>query len=113
MSSSAPRPQALVVQVSSTSISPLAPRSTSTPPAGDWAANGIQTSWHFLRAASTSGRRTTWAKWGEPISSSPSATRTMLTGGLRPAARSACSAARKVASGPFWFTAPRPIITLP
>ena len=37
----------------------------------------------------------------------------MLTGGLRPAALSACSAARNVASGPFWLTAPRPIITLP
>ena len=72
MSSSAPRPQALVVQVSSTSIRPVAPRSTSTPPAGDWAAKGIHTSWHFLSAARTSGRRTTCGKCGEPISSSVS-----------------------------------------
>src|ERR1700738_5126876 len=37
----------------------------------------------------------------------------MLTGGLRPAALSACKAASQVASGPFWLTAPRPTKTLP
>ena len=67
----------------------------------------------FFSAASTSGRRTICGKCGEPISSSPSATKTKLTGSLRPAPRMACSAARNVASGPFWFTAPRPTTTLP
>ena len=66
-----------------------------------------------LRAAVTSGRCTTWRKCGEPISSSPSATRTRFTGTFLPAPRIACSAARKTASGPFWFTAPRPISTFP
>ena len=36
-----------------------------------------------------------------------------FTGSLRPAPRMACSAARNVASGPFWLTAPRPTTTLP
>ena len=86
----------------------------STPPVdGDCAAKGIHTSRQRFSSASVSGRRTTCGKWGEPISSSPSATSTMLTGDFPPAAFSACNAARKVASGPFWFTAPRPIITLP
>src|SRR6266851_513246 len=67
----------------------------------------------FESAAAISGRRTTCAKCTEPISSSPSPTSTRLTGGFRPAPRSAWSAARKVASGPFWFTAPRPTTTLP
>src|SRR5205809_7921332 len=52
-------------------------------------------------AAATSGRRTTCAKCGEPISSSPSATSTRFTGGFSPAPRMACSAARNAASGPF------------
>src|SRR5207302_2035730 len=64
-------------------------------------------------AAAISALRTTSAKCTDPISSSPSPTSTRLTGGLRPAPRSAWSAARKVASGPFWFTAPRPTTTLP
>ena len=51
--------------------------------------------------------------WGEPISSSPSATSTRLTGIVRPAARMAWRAARNADSGPFWLTAPRPIITVP
>ncbi len=67
----------------------------------------------LLSAASTSGRRTIWGKWGEPISSSPSATSTRFTGSLRPAPRMACRAARNAASGPFWFTAPRPTSTVP
>ena len=54
-----------------------------------------------------------WWKFGEAISSSPSATRTMLTGSLRPVALSAWSADRKAFSGPFWLTAPRPMIALP
>ena len=66
-----------------------------------------------LRAAATSGRRTTSAKWGEPISSSPSATRTRFTGSFRPAPRIAWSAARRADSGPFWLTAPRPTTTFP
>ena len=32
-----------------------------------------------------------------------------MTGSFRPAPRMAWSAARNAASGPFWFTAPRPI----
>ena len=36
-----------------------------------------------------------------------------ITGGFLPAPRMAWSAARKAASGPFWFTAPRPTITFP
>ena len=47
---------------------------------------------------------------GEPISSSPSATITRLTGIFFSAALIACNAARNAASGPFWFTAPRPMI---
>ena len=50
---------------------------------------------------------------GEPISSSPSATSTRFTGSFLPAPRIACSAASNAACGPFWLTAPRPIITLP
>ena len=73
----------------------------------------MKTSWHLDSAASTSGRCTIWAKCGDPISSSPSATSTIFTGGFRPAALSACNAARNVASGPFWLIAPRPIMTLP
>ena len=73
----------------------------------------MNTEWHRARAASTSGLRTTWWKWGEPISSSPSATRTMFTGSFWPAPLKACRAARKVASGPFWLVAPRPIRALP
>ena len=65
------------------------------------------------RAALTSGRRTTCGKCGEPISSSPSATSTRLTGSFWPAPRIAWSVARNAASGPFWLTAPRPTTTLP
>ena len=92
----------------------MAPRLTLTPPLlGLCQPAGITTPSHFLSAASTFGWVTIWRKFGLPISSSPSQTSTMLTGDFLPAARIACSAARKVASGPFWFTAPRPTITFP
>ena len=68
---------------------------------------------HPLSAVATSGFRTACRKWGEPISSSLSAIRTRFTGGFCPAPRIAWSAASMAASGPFWFTAPRPITTLP
>ena len=58
-------------------------------------------------------RLTSCGMCGEPISSSPSATNTRFTGIFFPAPRIACKAARNAASGPFWFTAPRPIITFP
>ena len=63
-----------------------------------------------LSAASTSGRRTICGKCGEPISSSPSATSTRLTGSF--ARRRGWRAAPRgtPTSGPFWLTAPRPII---
>ncbi len=82
-------------------------------PSGSCDAEGMKTPVQRARAAATSGRRTIWVMWGEPISSSPSATRTRFTGSFRPAPRIAWSAARKAASGPFWFTEPRPISTLP
>ena len=68
-----------------------------------------------LRAARPAPRArcTSWPMCGEPISSSPSATSTRLTGIFCSAPRIACSAARNAACGPFWLTAPRPTITLP
>ena len=67
----------------------------------------------FFSAAWMSGRSTSLPMFGEPISSSPSATSTRLTGIACFASRIACSAVRNAISGPFWLTAPRPIITLP
>ena len=64
-------------------------------------------------AACTLGERTNWLMCAEPISSSPSATSTRFTGsfvgGLERVQRGQEGRSR----GPFWFTAPRPIITLP
>ena len=57
--------------------------------------------------------RTISGMCGDPISSSPSATRTRFTGSFTPAPLNAWSAARNADSGPFWFTAPRPTRTLP
>src|SRR5437588_10611762 len=113
MSFLGPRPHRSPLETSSHSITPLAPSVMVTWPSDAWAAEGMKIPATRRRAAWTSGRRTICGKWGEPISSSPSATSTKLSGGFLPAARMACSAARKVASGPFWFTAPRPISTLP
>src|SRR5207244_3464471 len=79
-----------------------------TLPSGSCHAAGITTPTVFLSAAMTSGFVTTCLKCGEPISSSPSTTRTMFTGTFLPAPLIACSAARNAASGPFWLTAPRP-----
>src|SRR5437899_8581775 len=112
MSLRGPRPQRSPLATSSHSITPLAPRVMVTRPSDPCAADGMKIPSVRLRADCTSGRRTIWGKWGDPISSSPSATSTKLSGGLRPAPRMACSAARNVASGPFWFTAPRPTSTL-
>ncbi len=108
-----PRPQRSPLATSSHSITPLAPRLTVTTPSGPCAALGMKSPEHFPSALTTSGCRTISGKCGEPISSSPSATSTRFTGGLRPAPRYAWSAARRADSGPFWLTAPRPMTTLP
>ena len=92
---------------------PLAPSEISSVPSRPCPAEGMKIPEHLPSACSTSGERTTWAKCGEPISSSPSATSTRFTGSLRPAPWMACSAARNAPSGPFWFTAPRPTMHLP
>jgi hypothetical protein len=113
MSFFGPRPQSSPLEVSSHSMTPLAPSETVTAPSSPWEALGMKTPLHFESACATSGRRTICGKWGEPISSSPSATKTRFTGSFRPAPLYAWSAARKAASGPFWFTAPRPMTTLP
>src|SRR5690349_18106985 len=113
MSFLGPRPHRSPLDTSSHSITPLAPRVMVTRPSDACAAAGMKIPIVRRNAASTSGRCTIWGKCGEPISSSPSATSTKLSGGLRPAPRMAWSAARNVASGPFWFTAPRPMSTLP
>ena len=108
-----PRPHFSPLDTSSSSTTPLAPSDTVTVPSGSCDDAGMKTPVQRLKAAITSGRRTTCGKWGEPISSSPSATRIRLTGHFRPAPWMACRAARNAASGPFWFTAPRPTTTLP
>ena len=113
MSPFGPRPQCSPLEISWNSIGPLAPSEISTAPVSLWLASGMMTPSQPFRAATTSGVCTIWWKWGEAISSSPSATSTRLTGSLRPAALKACRAARKVDSGPFWLTAPRPVTTLP
>ena len=94
-------------------MTPLAPRLTVTTPLESCDADGMKMPVHLDNACATSARRTICAKCGEPISSSPSATRTRLTGGFTPAPRKAWSAARNADSGPFWLTAPRPITHLP
>ena len=85
-------------------MTPLAPRETVTTPSRPCDALGMKTPVVLASAACTiSGGRTICGKCGEPISSSPSATKTRLTGSFRPAPLKAWSAARKAASGPFWF----------
>jgi len=68
---------------------------------------------HLRSAASTSGVKTTWRKFGDAISSSPSATSTRFTGSFTPASLNACSAARHAISGPFEFVVPRPTMIFP
>src|SRR5215469_15804697 len=84
-----PRPQRSPLEVSSHSMTPFAPRNIDTPPSRPCEAKGMNTPLHFLSAAATSGLRTTCGKCGEPISSSPSATKTRLMGSFLPAPRMA------------------------
>ena len=70
-------------------------------PSGSWKADGMNTPIVRFSAARTSGCATTCRKCGDPISSSPSATSTRLTGIFFPAPWIAWSAARNAASGPF------------
>ena len=76
------------------------------------AGGGDEDARSLLGAARTSGVASACGKLGDPISSSPSATRTRLTGSLTPAVLNALTAVRKAISGPFWLTAPRPTIAL-
>src|SRR5713101_7237643 len=99
--------------INSSSMTPLAPSVRVTAPSSPCDAEGTKIPTQRPSAAWTSGRCTTCGKCGEPISSSPSATHTRFTGSFRPAPRMAWSAARNAASGPFWFTAPRPTTTFP
>ena len=108
-----PRPQALPSATSSSSTTPLAPRLTVTAPSASCSPIGMKTPMLFFSAAWMSGRSTSLPMLGEPISSSPSATSTRLTGIACFASRIACSAVRKAISGPFWLVAPRPTIALP
>ena len=108
-----PRPQRSPLETSSSSTTPLAPSVTVTSPSSPCEALGMKIPLQRFNAACTSGRRTICGKCGEPISSSPSATNTRFTGSFRPAPRMAWRAARNAASGPFWFTAPRPTRTFP
>src|SRR5438309_226944 len=85
MSFLGPRPQRSPLETSSHSITPLAPSVMVTWPSDAWAAEGMKIPATRRRAACTSGRRTIWGKWGDPISSSPSATSTKLSGGFLPA----------------------------
>ena len=87
MSLVGPRPHRSPLEVSSHSMTPLAPRLTVTTPSGPCAAEGMKMPEHRARAAATSGERTICGKCGEPISSSPSATSTRLTGSFTPAPR--------------------------
>ena len=106
-----PRPQSSPLDVSSHSMTPLAPRADR-----DHAVASCDAERH--EDAGAPGQRLRDVrpaddlrrKCGEPISSSPSATRTRLTGELhaRPRERRG-GAARNADSGPFWLTAPRPI----
>ncbi len=109
-----PRPQRSPLATSSSSTTPLAPSDTVTVPSASCAGGGHEDA-HAVGEGSRSppvAARSGW-KCGEPISSSPSATRTRLTGGFLPAPRITCSASSRAASGPFWLTAPRPTTTLP
>ena len=84
-----------------------------TEPSFAWSFVGMITPTDRRMAAATSGSASRLAKWVEPISSSPSATSTRLTGSFTPAFLNPCSAVRKAISGPFWFTAPRPTSIVP
>src|SRR5437016_6061904 len=95
------RPQRSPLEINSHSMTPFAPSVMVTSPSRPCEALGIKMPMQFFSAASTSGRRTTCGKCGEPISSSPSATKTRLTGSFLPAPRMAWRAARNEASGPF------------
>ncbi len=78
-----PRPQRAPLTTSSSSMTPLAPKLMVTSPSGSCEALGMKMPIDLARAAAMSGRRTTSPKCGEPISSSPSATRTRFTGSFR------------------------------
>jgi hypothetical protein len=108
-----PRPHFSPLDTSSSSTTPFAPSEIVTLPSRSCAASGMKMPSHFASASRTGEASTICAKCGEPISSSPSATSTRFTGSLRPAPWNACSAARNADCGPFWFTAPRPMITEP
>src|SRR5207249_11380497 len=71
-----PRPQRSRLEVSSHSMTPFAPRNIDTTPSRPCEAKGMHTPLHFFNAAATSGLPATCGKCGEPISSSPSATKT-------------------------------------
>src|SRR5215510_6369904 len=84
-----PRPQRSPLATSSSSTTPFAPRLIVTSPPGSCDGKGMNTPSQRFKAERTSGRLTTCEKCGEPISSSPSATNTRLTGGFLPAPRMA------------------------
>ena len=95
-------------------MSPFEPRVMATLPSLSCEWLGMKMPMHFSSAARTCGVSwQTCAKFGEPTSSSPSATSTRLTGIFLPAPRIACIAARNAACGPFWLVAARPIMTVP
>ena len=90
---------------------PFTPRNMLTSPPGSWLLNGKKTpAAVFSRSAYFS---ITSPKWGDPSSSSPSATTIRLTGSRRWVAMMDSRALRKARSGAFWLVAPRAISTLP
>ena len=113
MSFFGPRPHFSPLDTSSISQMPLAPASTVTLPSCSCEAFGSSTPMQGFTCGSTSGLPTISPKCGEPISSSPSQISTRFTGSFLPLVLNATSAARKAFSGPFWFTAPRPMMTVP
>jgi len=82
----APFPHFAPLDTSSSSMIPLPPRVIDTSPSGSCEALGMKIPIALDSAAAMSARRVTSPKCGEPISSSPSATRTMFTGSFRFAA---------------------------
>ena len=81
-----PRPHVSPLETSSSSINALGAEVDGHGAVEYCMRQGMKTPAHLLSAASTSGRRTTCGKCGEPISSSPSATKTRFTGSFRPGA---------------------------
>src|SRR3546814_17849742 len=86
---------------------PFDHRLTVTLPVFPCEAKGMKMPSHFFNAARMLGLVAIWRKCGDTISSSPSKTRTILTGSLLPAARIAWSAEGQLPVCPYWVHPPR------